>query len=267
MNKTARITTAGLGLLLLAGGGWWFNEQRKVAIHDMVNPVYWVHRLRGEDLYDASTRTLHHGNRDLPEVALTIDDGPHAKTGTELLDILKQHKVHATFLVVGTEVKANPDITRRMVAEGHEVGNHSQDHQRLHGLTEPQVRHELFDCDVNFFRVTGQHLRLMRAPGERYGPAVYKVENELGYTIVDSNAEARDYDPKVSADFITGRIMRRVENGSIILLHDDNPGTVEALPTILDKLQAEGYRFVTASEMLAHLPHPVQLPPIPKVAR
>ena len=267
MTKSARMSAASLGLLLLAGGGWWFNEHRKVAIHDMVNPMYWVHRWRGEDLYDAATRTLHHGNRDLPEVALTIDDGPHPKTGDALLDILKQHKVHATFMVVGADIKEHPESARRMLAEGHEVGNHSQDHQRLYGLTEPQVRHELFDCDLNFFRVTGQHLRFMRAPGEHYGPNVYKVAEELGYTIVDSNAEARDYDPNVSADFIVGRVMRRVENGSIILLHDDNPGTVQALPMVLDRLSAEGYRFVTASEMLAHLPHPVQLPPIPHVAR
>jgi peptidoglycan/xylan/chitin deacetylase (PgdA/CDA1 family) len=254
-------------VLILGSLGFWFNETRKVAIHDLVNPVYWYHRLRGEDLYDPITRTLHHGNRNLPEVALTFDDGPHAKTGPELLDILKQHHVHATFFVVGANVKLFPGQAVRMLAEGHEAGNHSQDHQRLYGLTPAQVRHELFDCDLNWFRATGHRLRFMRAPGEHYGPDVYKVGDELGYIIVDSNAEARDFDPNVDAAFIENRIMRRVENGSIILLHDDNEATVQALPRILDRLSAQGYRFVTSSEMLAHLPHPVQLPPLPRISR
>jgi len=247
----------GLAAALLAGGYWW-NQHRHVRVRDAINPAYWLRRWRGEDLYDARAHMLFHGNRTLKEVAITIDDGPHEGSGARLLDVLRSEHVRATFFVIGENLKKFPQIARRMVAEGHEVGNHSQSHLLLDTLTPRQVRNEIEDCDINFNRITGKHLVLLRPPGMHYNAAVLRAARELGYTVVGDTWGARDY-VEVKPDDIVRVALRRAENGSIILLHDEYPATVAALPRIIAGLRSEGYRFVTISEMLAHLPQPVIL--------
>jgi peptidoglycan/xylan/chitin deacetylase (PgdA/CDA1 family) len=243
-------------LVVLALSGYWWNQHRHVSLRDAINPCYWVRRWRAEDLYDPGTRPLHHGNRSLKEVALTIDDGPHDKTTPALLDVLRGDHVRATFFVIGENVKKNPRLARRMVAEGHDVGNHTQSHLPLDTLTPRQMRNEISDCDINFNRVTGRHLALLRPPGMRYNKKVLRVARELGYIVVSDTWGAKDY-ARVTPDFIVRGTRRWVENGSILLFHDDYPATVAALPRIISDLKNDGYRFVTISEMLAHLPTPV----------
>ena len=129
---------------------------------------YWLRRWRGEDLYDPQARFLYHGNRSLKEVALTIDDGPHSPTDERLLDVLRSERVRATFFLIGENMKKHPELVTRMIAEGHEVGNHSQTHLRLDALMPRQIRNEVNNCDINFNRITGRHLALLRPPGIRY---------------------------------------------------------------------------------------------------
>jgi peptidoglycan-N-acetylglucosamine deacetylase len=247
-----------LGTLAAAalGAGWWWNEHRSVPLHDVFNPSYWVHRWRGEDLYDPATRRLFHGNHDLKEVALTIDDGPHTPTGDQILDILKEYDVKATFFLVGRRMEERPDLVCRMLAEGHEVGNHTQDHIRLDSLNQDQIRREINDADIHYYRITGRHFDMMRPPGVRYNEKVLKVANELGYQTILYTCAAKDFED-VTPDFIVKRVLSRVANGAIILLHDERPATVTALPRILSALKSEGYRFVTVSEMMSRLPKPV----------
>ncbi len=154
---------ATLFVLLAASGMYWYHN-RKIGLLDAVNPAYWVRRWTGEDLYDPATQRLLHGNRSLPEVAITIDDGPHSGTGDQLLDILKREKIRATFFVVGIGMKKRPDLVRRMVDEGHEVANHTLTHYRLTKLRPDQMRREINDNDINFYRITGRHLNLLRPP-------------------------------------------------------------------------------------------------------
>lgn len=256
VRKVTKWFGAGIVLSGLIGCGLVWNEYRHEPIRDAVNPMYWVRRMRGEDLYDPESRILHHGNRSLKEIALTIDDGPHEPTGEQLLDILRDWHVRATFFVVGRRVEERPDLVNRMLAEGHEVANHSMNHYRLDTLKPELVRREINDCDIQFCRITGRHLGLLRPPGVRYNDAVLKAARELDYVVVSWSEAAKDF-LDVSPDFIVNRILRRVENGSIILLHDDRPSTVTAMPRLLAALKRQGYRFVTVSEMLSHLPKPV----------
>lgn len=243
-------------LVVMMIGGWYWNEHRKTGFWESFNPIFWVHRWRGEDLYDSTTGVLRHGNRALKEVALTIDDGPHTPTGDMLLDILKRENVPATFFVVGIKMKERPDLIKRMVAEGHEVANHTFDHLRLPPLKPDQMRREINDNDINFYRIAGRHLSLLRPPGVQYNNQVLDTAKELGYKTILVNVVSKDFEDQ-TPDFIVDRTLSRVENGSIILLHDDRMSTVVALPRILDALKRDGYRFVTVSEMLSHLPTPV----------
>jgi peptidoglycan/xylan/chitin deacetylase (PgdA/CDA1 family) len=237
----------------LVAGGWVAEQHRHVPLHDAVNPMFWLRRWRGQDLYDARLRLLYHGSRALPEVALTIDDGPHQPGDARLLEVLREYRVRATFFVIGENIKQHPAIVRRMLAEGHEVGNHTQTHLRLTMLMPRQVRNEIVNCDINYYRATGRHLRLLRPPGGRYNDMVLREARRLGYTTVDETFGVGDYRP-VSADFIVARVLRYAENGAIILLHDEQGATGAALPRIIRGLRRRGYRFVTVSEMIAHLP-------------
>jgi len=258
-KRKIAVLVALIALLLAAfPGRHWWTEHRQVGWRDAVNPAYWMRRARGEDLYSARQHLLYHGNRSLPEIALTIDDGPHAETDPAILDALRALHVRVTFFVTGENLKKHPELVRRMLAEGHEVGNHTQTHLRLNQLTPRQIRNEINNCDINFNRATGRHFALLRPPGLRYNGEVLRAAQDLGYIIVGKTWAARDY-TKVEPEFLVRGAKRRVENGAIFLLHDEYPETATALPRIIESLRREGYRFVTISEMLAHLPKPVMV--------
>lgn len=254
--RRKKLAIIGVMLVVLGTAGTCWYQHRKIGVMDAVNPMYWVRRWRGDDLYDPKTASLLHGSRAYKEVALTIDDGPHTPTGDQILDILKREHVRATFFVVGIKMKQRPDLVRRMIAEGHEVANHTLDHFRLNGLKPEQARREINDNDINFFRITGRHMNLLRPPGMRYTDNVLHIAKDLGYQTVYVNVLSKDFDDQ-TPDYIVDRTLSRTENGSIILLHDDRESTVLALPRVIEGLKREGYHFVTCSEMLAHLPKPV----------
>ena len=225
---------------------------RKLSLSEILSPDYWLRQAKGTGNYDPDQAILFRGNPNLKEIALTIDDGPHELYGPEVLDVLRQYQVPATFFVVGVRVKACPDLIRRMVLEGHEVGNHTYDHQRLNKLKPHAIANELRDDAVNIFQSAGVHTTIMRPPGVRYDNQVLHVSKSLGYVTVSWTTAAKDY-LNQSPDYIVRSVVDRTENGSIILLHQDNPYTAEALPRIIIALKAKGYKFVTISTMLAHL--------------
>ena len=220
----------------------------------MVNPVYWLRRARGADLYRSDAALLMHGNRELPEVALTFDDGPHPESRGAILDILKREHIHATFFDVGINMAAHPDLVERTIAEGSEIGNHSQDHMsRLDSIDAHHRHYEINDADITYASITGKHLSLLRPPGMRYNEEVLKDTHDLGYIVVGYTTASRDFEPNEKPGDITERTLSRAENGSIILLHD-YAATAAALPDIVAGLKAKGLRCVTISEMITHLP-------------
>lgn len=254
-------------VVILAAAGFGLNEVRiKVGgVRNMFSRAYWLSRINHTNLYAPNARMLKHGNPDLHEIAITIDDGPHPLSCGTILDILKREGVHATFFPVGVRVKQRPDLVKRMVAEGNEVGNHTQDHLRLTTLRPDQMRKELDFAEENFYRATGRKLYLVRPPGMNFDDEVLKVVKAKGYVMVNWTSAAKDFiggfghEKAVPPDVITQRVLNEADDGGIILIHDA-PDTAQALPSIIDKLKARGFRFVTISEMLAHLPDPVHIP-------
>ena len=238
---------------ILLAWGWWYNEHRTIGWTDTFNPFYWQRRWHGDDLYDPQRALLLRGNHDLPEVALTFDDGPHPESRARILDILKQYGAKVTFFDVGDHLAAQPALVRRTLAEGHEIANHSTHHNRLPSLTPHERHREINDTDIIYYGLTGQHLTLLRPPGMQFNDAVLADTRQLGYIVVSYSTLSEDYNPSESPEGIATRSIRRTGNGSILLLHD-YAGTAKALPAILAALTARGYRFVTISEMIAHLP-------------
>jgi peptidoglycan/xylan/chitin deacetylase (PgdA/CDA1 family) len=205
--------------------------------------------------YSLADDILVHGNQDLKEIALTFDDGPRPETTRPILDALAKRKIRATFFVVGSQVEKEPGLVRRMLNEGHEVGNHTYSHRRLDTLPLEEVRHELASTNRAFVKATGTHIHLFRPPGMRYTEDVLKVAQDMGYVTIHWNAAAQDYQRQDPAAIVR-KVLKNTGQGSVVLLHLQ-PDTAVALPQILDELQAKGYRFVTVSQMLGRLPRPV----------
>ncbi|TXS55628.1 polysaccharide deacetylase family protein [Streptomyces sp. t39] len=183
-------------------------------------------------------------------IALTFDAGPGRDT-PELLDILEEKDVHATFFLLGrNHVLKYPDVVRRIAAEGHEVANHTWTHRRLDQLDEDGIRDELARTQDAIAEITGEKPTLMRPPQGRRTDEVMAVSRELGLAAVLWSATAKDYSTTDSA-LIEKRILDQADRDGIILLHDIYDGTVPAVPGIVDELKKRGYTFVTVPELLA----------------
>jgi cellulose synthase/poly-beta-1,6-N-acetylglucosamine synthase-like glycosyltransferase/peptidoglycan/xylan/chitin deacetylase (PgdA/CDA1 family)/spore germination protein YaaH len=198
------------------------------------------------------------------ELAITFDDGPDAEWTPQILDILKSRKVPATFFIIGNNAEANPEIVQRMLAEGHEIGNHTFTHPILSETPEQATKLELNANQRLFQAITGRSMRLFRPPYisdaqpndiEEIIPV--EIAQNLGYITVGQHIDPDDRKrPGVQA--IIDRTIQQVhstkaeDQGSVILFHDsggDRSETVAALPFIIDKLRAQGYRFVLASKL------------------
>ena len=205
---------------------------------------------------------LSRGNPNERAVALTFDDGPHPRTCTAILDVLHQEKVHATFFPVGFRLQENRALLDRMVAEGHEVGNHTWDHQRLNAISPEKARLEVRSVQNFVYLHTGILPRLVRPPGGSYDARVLEIIRDEGCAVGLWTANAGDW-KKMSANEIVDKVLAQIHPGSIVLMHDEFMQTPQALPRIIRALRARGYHFVTASELLGEPPPPFVAPALP----
>lgn len=186
-----------------------------------------------------------------PIVALTFDDGPHPSNTPRLLDMLRQRNIKATFYVVGSNAQRYPDILRRMVAEGHEIANHTWNHSYISKLSNEGIRKELVSSHQAIVAATGVPPRTFRPP---YGAitAAQKqwIKQEFGYPSIMWSVDPEDWKrPGVSV--VTNRILSQTGPGGIILVHDIHAPSIDAMPATLDGLLAKGYRFVTVTQLIA----------------
>ncbi|MEM8954696.1 MAG: polysaccharide deacetylase family protein [Verrucomicrobiota bacterium] len=185
-----------------------------------------------------------------PYIALTFDDGPHATNTPRLLDMLKERNVKATFYVVGTNAKQYPHILRRMINEGHEIGNHTKTHPALTKLSDSGVRNELNYCRDAIIGATGVPPVTMRPP---YGATSSRLESmvhsEYGYPSILWSVDPQDW-RKPGPRTVANRLVSGAGPGGILLVHDIHRETIDAMPETLDRLLAKGYRFVTVSQLI-----------------
>ncbi len=198
------------------------------------------------------------------EIALTFDDGPDAQWTPQILDILKAKHVPATFFVIGGNAESNPEIVQRILAEGHELGNHTYTHPNLSDTPPQAVELELNATQRLVEALTGRSLRLFRPPylgdaeptdDDEIAPV--ELAQDMGYLTIGEHVDPVDWElPGVNA--IVQRIVDQVHRGkpdmpaNIVLLHDaggDRSQTIAALPLMIDRLRAEGYRFVLVSDL------------------
>ena len=190
-------------------------------------------------------------NVDGPYIAMTFDDGPHATNTAKLLDMAAKRHIKLTFFVLGECIEQNPEVLRREVSEGHEIGNHSWSHPNLAKLSDEGVRNQLQRTEDIIVKTTGIRPKLMRPPyGELTKRQRQWVNRDFGYKIILWDVDPLDW-KRPGSSVVAQRIIAGARPGSIILSHDIHPPTIAAMPQVFDALLAKGFKFVTVSELLA----------------
>lgn len=180
-------------------------------------------------------------------IALTFDDGPKRSTTAALLDGLAQRGARATFFLIGEQIPANEDLVLRMAAEGHQVGIHSWSHVRLTGLNDADFAAEVDRTRTVLGNILGRHDFLLRPP---YGLTDEAVLKRANAPILLWSIDPEDWGDKNTARE-AAHILANAQDGAIILLHDIYPESVQAALEVVDALHAEGYYFVTVSDLFA----------------
>jgi len=190
-------------------------------------------------------------NVDGPYIAMTFDDGPSPETTPRLLDILKQRNIKATFFMIGQNAERNPAIVKRILADGHEIGNHSWTHPQLSKLSDDRVTEEINKTQNAIKDASGYTPVLMRPP---YGAITARqkdwIEKQFGLSVIIWSVDPFDW-KRPGASVIEERILAGARPGAIVLSHDIHKQTVDAMPATLDALAAKGFKFVTVSQLIA----------------
>jgi peptidoglycan/xylan/chitin deacetylase (PgdA/CDA1 family) len=174
-------------------------------------------------------------------VALTFDDGPHPELTPRVLDLLRRHGAQATFFVVGKNAEAHPDLVRRMVAEGHTVGNHTYAHSpRFPLMGAARMREDMERCDAVMEEITGSRPALFRPPLGVTNPTLARALGK-GRMVAGWSVRSLDTVARWSREMVFKRVRRRLRPGAVVLLHDDREGAPELLEMILNHLERDGY--------------------------
>lgn len=183
---------------------------------------------------------------DIRRIALTFDDGPHPVYTQQLLDGLKERGVRVTFFVIGEHAELHPDIIKRMVEEGHLVGNHTYSHIQLTKNNRDLYKKELVRTNEILREIIGQEVQYVRPP---YGSWDKSFEKELNMFPVLWNVDPLDWRSE-NVNRIAQKIVSKVKENDIILMHDYYDTSVKAALKAVDELLDEGYTFVTVEEVL-----------------
>jgi len=183
---------------------------------------------------------------DMRKIAITFDDGPHPSYTVQLLDGLKERGIHATFFVTGEHAELHPDIIERMHDEGHLIGNHTYSHIQLTKNNRKVFKEELIKTNEILKEITGEEVQYVRPP---YGSWDKSFEKELNMFPVLWTVDPLDWCSK-NVDCVVEKIVNKVGENDIILLHDYYETSVTAALEVIDELLDEGYTFVTVDEIL-----------------
>ena len=181
-------------------------------------------------------------------IAITFDDGPHPVHTVRLLEELKKREAKGTFFVLGQEVEEYPEILRQIVAEGHEVGNHSFTHPHLSELLALEIYQEIQCCQNSIEKIIGQKPRIFRPPFGDINETLLGICQQMDKALVMWSADAQDWRVN-DVDLIVENVLAGELDFGIILMHDVHEHSVDAACIIMDKLCAQGYKFETVSRL------------------
>ena len=186
------------------------------------------------------------------KIALTFDDGPHPRYTAKILEVLKKYGIKATFFIIGQNAEYYPGIVEQILADGHEIGNHTYRHKHTKMLTDEIFEDDVKRCNSLISEKYNVTAKLFRPPEGYVDEKVRAVAKSLGYSIILWNIDTKDWE-HASVDEIERTVLKSVSAGDIILMHDYVSGsntTIGALERIIPRLLDENYKFVTVSELI-----------------
>ncbi len=182
-------------------------------------------------------------------VALSFDAAWGNEDTGKLIEIMDKYKVKTTFFVVGSWVDKYPESVKQLSDAGHEIMNHSDTHPHMTELSTEKMKAEVENCDKKIQAITGKKPTLFRAPYGDYNDAVVSNMRDTGHFTIQWDVDSLDW-KDLSATEISQRVLKKVKPGSICLFHNAALHTPEALPTIIEELQKQGYKIVPVSELI-----------------
>jgi peptidoglycan-N-acetylglucosamine deacetylase len=190
------------------------------------------------------------GIRERKEVAFTFDDGPDNAVTPFVLDILRDHGIHAAFFVIGSKAARNPGLINRMHLEGHIIGGHSFLHHFFFDLLPAEsMKNELKQTASIVQNLTGKRTKLFRPPYGVTNPALAKAVRSMGFLSVGWSLKSKDTVIK-DVNLLLDRLKKRVKPGDVILFHDTNPTNLEMLPKFISYLKETKFQIVRADQLL-----------------
>ena len=183
---------------------------------------------------------------------MTFDDGPHPRYTPQILEILEEYGVTATFFIIGVNAENYPESLRLIAESGCEIGNHTYSHVRIDKMTDEELETDIIKCEEAILSVTGQRPVLFRPPQGRVPKNLLSISSKCGYKVVLWSIDTLDWSHNPS-DNICSSVIENLQGGDIILMHDYISGkntTCEAIRKFIPELLSMGYEFVTVSELL-----------------
>ena len=188
---------------------------------------------------------------DKKQIALTFDGAWGNEDTATLLEILDRQGVTATFFFTGGWIEKYPEDVKTILAKGHEVGNHSENHKQMSQLSKEECKQEIQKVHDKFKELTGQDMTVFRPPFGDYDDTVIQAANELGYHVIQWDVDSLDWkDYGVDSIIHTVTNHKHLGNGSIILMHNGAKYTKDALEQMIINLKEQGYEFVTVSQLI-----------------
>jgi polysaccharide deacetylase family sporulation protein PdaB len=229
----------GVGVLVLGGllaAGYVYKQNNAVATSGSASsrelPIYCV-------------------ETDKPQIALTFDAAWGNEDTTQIMEILRKQDIKVTFFMTGGWVDSYPDDVKMILAEGHDLGNHSQNHKNMSQLSDSEKEKELMTVHDKVKELTGYEMFLFRPPYGDYDNAVVKTAKKCGYYTIQWDVDSLDWkDYGVDSIIKTVTQHKHLGNGSIILCHNGAKYTAEALDTMITTLKSQGYEFVPLSQLI-----------------
>ena len=191
-------------------------------------------------------------------ISISFDASWGADKTLSILDLLDQYNVKTTFFLVGGWVDKYPDMLKEIVSRGHEIGNHSDTHVHMSKLNAQQIRTELDDMSDKVEELTGIRPALFRPPYGEYNDLVISQARAEGYECVQWSIDSLDWKDRGTQDIIK-QCTYRVDNGDIVLFHNDSNDIVNALPAILQHYQGLGYSIIPVSKILLDAPYTIDV--------
>ena len=187
---------------------------------------------------------------DKKQIAISFDAAWGNDDTQQLIDILKEYDVPATFFVVGAWVDKYPESVKALSDAGHQIQNHSNTHPHMPQLSKEQIKDEIESCNKKIESITGKTPTLLRPPYGDYSNSLIEVMDQLGMYTIQWDVDSLDWKENATADSICDRVINKVKPGSIVLFHNDADNTPAALPEILKCLKDNGYEFVFISDLI-----------------